>query len=124
MKMPRAAPDAVARFERLCPTGAGITVRTMFGQPAAFVTGNMFLGVFGDAVFLRLSEEDRAAGLLLEGARLFEPMPGRPMREYVVLPSTILGDAARARPWVDRAVRYARGLGPKKPRPAARPKGR
>jgi TfoX/Sxy family transcriptional regulator of competence genes len=122
MKMPRAGPEAVARFQVLLPTGSGITVRTMFGQPAAFVTGNMFLGVFGDAVFLRLSEEDRAAGLLLEGSRLFEQMPGRPMREYVVLPTALLADAARARPWVDRALRYARGLGPKKARPSARRK--
>ncbi|HEY6238923.1 MAG TPA: TfoX/Sxy family protein [Thermoplasmata archaeon] len=122
MKMPRAGPEAVARFQKLLPTGSGITVRTMFGQPAAFVTGNMFLGVFGDAVFLRLSEEDRAAGLLLEGSHLFEPMAGRPMREYVVLPTTVLADAARARPWVDRALRYARGLGPKRSRPPARRK--
>jgi TfoX/Sxy family transcriptional regulator of competence genes len=122
MKMPRAGPEAVARFQILLPTGSGITVRTMFGQPAAFVTGNMFLGVFGDAVFLRLSEEDRAAGLLLEGSRLFEPMPGRPMREYVVLPTALLANAARARLWVDRALRYARGLGPKKARPSARRK--
>ncbi|MCI4360833.1 MAG: TfoX/Sxy family protein, partial [Thermoplasmata archaeon] len=97
MKLPAADPGAVARFEQLCPTGPGISVRPMFGQPAAFVTGRMFFGVFGGDVFVRLSEEDRKTGLLLPGARPFEPMPGRPMREYVVLPESLLAEPARAR---------------------------
>jgi len=121
MNFPRADPVAVARFERLVPSADDVVVRPMFGHPAAFVTGQMFLGVFGDSVFVRLSEADRPGGLRLPGARLFEPMPGRPMREYVVLPPTVADDRARAAPWVDRALRYARGLGPKeKKRPARR----
>jgi TfoX/Sxy family transcriptional regulator of competence genes len=113
MKFPRADPRAVARFEGLVPAADDVVVRPMFGHPAAFVTGNMFLGVFGDSVFLRLSETDRPAGLRLAGAHLFEPMPGRPMREYVVLPPALADDRTLARPWVDRSLRYARGLPPK-----------
>ncbi len=112
--MPRADPAAVARFQDLLPVADDVTVRPMFGQPAAFASGNMFLGVFGDAVFLRLAEADRVAGLRLAGARVFEPMPGRAMREYLVLPDPVLGDPARARPWVEKSVRYARSLGPKR----------
>ena len=124
MKMPHADPDAVARFERLCPATAGVAVRPMFGQPAAFVDGNMFLGVFGDAVFVRLSEDDRAIALGLDGAHLFEPMPGRPMREYVVLPVEVLNDAAKAGPWIERSVKYARAIGPTKTKKRGRPSGR
>jgi len=113
MKFPTADPTAVARFERLVPRASGVEVRPMFGHPAAFVTGRLFLGVFGDSVFVRLSEQDRPAGLRLRGARPFEPMPGRPMREYVVLPPDVAEDRAIAGPWVDRALRYVRGLGPK-----------
>jgi hypothetical protein len=124
MKLPPADPTAVARFQRILPDAPDVTVRPMFGQPAAFVVGRMFLGVFGGDVFVRLSDADRTAGLLLDGARRFEPMPGRPMREYVVLPASLVADPARARPWVDRALGYVRGLGPKPAQRAGRPKAR
>jgi TfoX/Sxy family transcriptional regulator of competence genes len=124
MNFPRADPLAVARFEGLLPTADDVVVRPMFGHPAAFVGGNLFLGVFGADVFVRLSEEDRPAALALRGAHPFEPMPGRAMREYVVLPPAAAADRARVGPWVDRSLRYARGLrrkaakrsAPKRPR--------
>ena len=124
MKFPHADPQAVARFERLVPTEPDVAVRAMFGHPAAFAAGNLFLGVFGESVFVRLSDEDRPAALRLDGARPFEPMPGRPMREYVVLPPSLAGDRARAGRWVTKALGYARGLGPKaKKRPAGKRPG-
>lgn len=114
-KLPRADPAAVARFERLCPEDPSVVRRKMFGQAAAFAQGQMFLGVFGAEVFVRLAEPDRPAALALPGARPFAPMAGRPMREYVVLPPAILDDPARGAEWVRRALDYARSLGPKRP---------
>ncbi len=52
MKMPRASPAAVKLFGELAGALPTASVRKMFGQPAAFVNGNMFLGVFGGDVFL------------------------------------------------------------------------
>jgi len=43
-------------------------------------------------MFVRLAEEDRAALLARPGAVVFSPMMGRPMREYVVLPQSVLED--------------------------------
>jgi len=43
---------------------------------------------------LRLSDEDRAKFLRLPGAKPFEPMAGRPMREYVELPPEVMGSPA------------------------------
>ena len=57
----------------------------MFGYPCLFVKGHMAAGLFQEDVFVRLGEPDRAAVLQL-GGRAFEPVPGRPMREYVILP--------------------------------------
>jgi len=34
----------------------------MFGNQAAFVNGDMFAGLFGDRLFVRLSDEDRPTG--------------------------------------------------------------
>jgi TfoX/Sxy family transcriptional regulator of competence genes len=113
MKMPKASADAEARFRALVPGTPEVEVRRMFGQPAAFYRGQMFLGVFGTEVFLRLSEADRSAASQVKGTHPFEPMPGRPMREYVVFPESVLGDPASAKRWRDRSVAFARTLPPK-----------
>lgn len=115
MKIPKPDADAIRRFERLVPRAPGITVRKVFGQPAAFVSGNMFLGVFGSSVFVRLDETRRAEALKVAGAAVFEPMPGRAMREYVTLPSPILESGREAERWAGYAYEYARSLPAKKP---------
>jgi TfoX/Sxy family transcriptional regulator of competence genes len=116
VKIPSAAPEAVAQFESLAPVAPDIARRVMFGQPVAFLNGNMFFGVHGDRLFLRLSTEDRAEAAKLPGVTPFEPMPGRPMKEYVVLPPSLVRDGRRAREWIGRSTGYVRGLPPKKPK--------
>jgi len=59
MKISPPSAAAIARFEALLPEDPRVTRRPVFGQPAAFVNGNMFLGVLGSEVFVRLSEADR-----------------------------------------------------------------
>jgi len=86
VKVPRAAPSAIALFDRLRPTDAAVRSRKLFGQPAAFVNGKLFFGVFGEELFVRLSAQDLAKTTAAEGFRPFEPMPGRPMRGYLILP--------------------------------------
>jgi len=48
-------------------------------------------------------------------ALLFEPMPGRPMKEYVVVPPA-LADSAEVDDWVRRSRAYAGQLPAKKPK--------
>jgi TfoX/Sxy family transcriptional regulator of competence genes len=86
----------------------------MFGNVAAFVNGNMFTGLFGRELFVRLSEDDRAE-LIGEGGAEFQPMPGRAMKEYVSLPRTWRDDPKGARAWIERSLEWAAGLPPKKP---------
>ncbi len=59
--------------------------RKMFGGLTLFVNGNMFAGVHGRKIVLRLSEAERANAQAEAGALPFEPMPGRVMKEYVVV---------------------------------------
>ena len=116
MKMPKAGGEAVAAFRELLKEVPEAVERPVFGQPAAFVRGNMFLGVFGSNVIVRLSEPDRALAHKELGAKPFEPMPGRPMREYVVLPAKVLQDPKLAAAWTARARQYATELPAKKPK--------
>ena len=84
----------------------------MFGSVAAFAGGQMFMCLFADELYYRLGETDRTELIAAGGAPL-EPMPGRPMREYVAL----AGWQARTQPareWSERALAYAISLGPKK----------
>jgi TfoX/Sxy family transcriptional regulator of competence genes len=117
--------ELVEVFEAVMP-GFPAVARKMFGYPAGFVNGNMFMGLHEHRFVVRLPEGERAELLGLEGAETFEPMAGRPMREYVVVPATLAADPARLEPWVAKALAYAAALPPKAPRdPKSKvPKGR
>lgn len=85
------APEEMVRlFENAMMEFPMARTRKMFGYPAAFVNGNMFAGLFQDEMFLRLADDDRAAIRKEFGTKLFEPIPGRPMRGYVEMPRYVL----------------------------------
>jgi TfoX/Sxy family transcriptional regulator of competence genes len=93
-------------------TGLG-EPRKMFGYPCSFVNGNMFAGLFQTGLFLRLSEPDRVKFLKLPGAKQFEPLPGRPMREYVTAPAEMSHQPGLVAKWLSRAFTYGSSLHPK-----------
>ena len=94
--------------------------RPMFGYPAYFINKNMFAGLFQNNLFLRLSPEQ--AGTLRKSfptlANL-EPMPGRPMKNYYVLPEKLHEDAHKMQKVVEDAAGYCRSL-PEKVKQARR----
>lgn len=110
-------PDADTReaFELLVPDDPRVTVRPMFGNVAAFANGNMFTGLFGTDLFVRLPNDERAE-LMAKGGAEFAPMPGRAMKEYVVLPGDWREDRTTATAWVERSLAWALQLPPKKPK--------
>jgi TfoX/Sxy family transcriptional regulator of competence genes len=116
-KMPKftPAPESLkARFAEIIARYPEAEPRKMFGYPCAFVSGQMFLGTFADRVMMRLSEQDRAAFLKLPDAKLLEPMPGRPMREYVQVPRELMESDKQLYKWIDKSIAYAAALPPKK----------
>ena len=113
MKIPKMDVESRSWFESLVPEAPDVTTRPMFGNLAAFVNGNMFLGLLGQQVAVRLPEEQREELLKQKGAAPFEPMKGRPMKEYVVLPETWKKSRAKAEKWVDRSLAFASTLPPK-----------
>src|SRR5262245_47132439 len=76
--IPKPGDDAKEAWRALLPDDPRVSVRPMFGNLAAFVNGNMFTGLFGNDVFVRLPEDERDA-VMKAGGRPFEPMPGRGM---------------------------------------------
>ena len=110
----RPAPEELVRaFTATVQSLPGTELRRMFGYPCAFANGQMFAGLHQESMIIRLSEEERARFLDLEGASPFEPMPGRPMRQYVVVPPAMVTDEGPLRAWLEKALAYARSLPPK-----------
>jgi AcrR family transcriptional regulator/TfoX/Sxy family transcriptional regulator of competence genes len=114
MEIPRATPAARALFDTLVPSDTPVEVKPMFGNIGAFVNGNMFMGVFGSDVGLKLTDADQKA-LRAAGGQAYGPAE-RPMGGYVSLPAAF--NAETARPWVKKSVDYVGGLPPKAKKPS------
>jgi TfoX/Sxy family transcriptional regulator of competence genes len=104
-------------FAEALPDDPRIERRKMFGYPSIFVHGNMCAGLFGDGMFARLSAADRAA--LPGGGAPFEPMPGRPMKDYTLVPDDVLADDAALADLLAKAVAHTASLPPKEKGKAA-----
>jgi len=114
LKIPRPDKESMALFRSLVPEDDRVTVRPMFGNISAFVNGNMFFGIFGDDSFLRLSEEDRIELLKNKGASMLEPMKGKPIKDYVVVPGTWRDRPETLSSWISKALEWSSMLPPKK----------
>jgi TfoX/Sxy family transcriptional regulator of competence genes len=110
--MPKASDAEKDRFRRLVSDLPGVEVKPMFGQLGAFINGNMFAGLFGSDVGVRLAEDDRGT-LEAAGAGPFGPAE-RPMSGYLSLPAGT-DDEAAAR-WIAAAAQHVAALPPKAPR--------
>ncbi len=83
MKMPKPSDEAKAALARVVPDEPAITIKPMFGQLSGFVNGNMFIGIFGEDLILRLPD-DEIARVKKQGGHDFEPVAGHKMGGYVV----------------------------------------
>src|SRR5437588_8044739 len=55
-------------FRTLVPENPRVEIKPMFGNLAAFVNGNMFMGLFGSDLGLKLADADRERLLAEDGA--------------------------------------------------------
>ena len=87
----------------------------MFGNPAFFIDGKMFTGVFGETIFLRLGEV-RVKAFLTEypNAAIFEPVKGRFMKEYMAVPQQLITNDLDFKCWLKESYNFTRSLPKKK----------
>lgn len=84
--------DARARYDEiaddLAARNAEVTLGQMMGMPAIKAGGKMIGGFWQDCLVVKLPDEKlREQALALDGASLFDPGGGRPMREWVQVPA-------------------------------------
>jgi TfoX/Sxy family transcriptional regulator of competence genes len=117
MQIPRPSQDDKEYFTALVPAGPDVEIKPMFGNLGAFVHGNMFAGLFGSDVGVRLGDDDRAALQEVDGAGPFGPAE-RPMGGYVSLPASWRDQPETAADWVAKALDYVQAFPPKQKKPA------
>ena len=121
MEIPKPSEGDKAYFRSLLPEEA--EVKPMFGNLGAFVNGNMFCGLFGADVGIRLTDPHDQTRLAHAGGGPFGPSE-RPMGGYLSLPVDWRDQPGHptAREWVLLAFRQVSALAPKPPKPRkARP---
>ena len=118
--MPRPSDRAKAAFTDLLPEDDAVVTKPMFGNLSAFVNGNMFAGLFGEDLFVRLPDAE-AATIKRQGGRPFEPVTGRAMTGYVMVPATWQRKPESVQAWVTRALTLTRAMPAKaKKKPATK----
>jgi len=107
-KMTQPTAAGRARFDALVDelkNELDVVGASMFGMPSIKRRGGKaFAGLSGDDMVFKLDGDEHAAALALEGAHLFEPMAGRPMKAWVQVPPT------HETQWADLARKAEAGL--------------
>jgi len=98
-------------FDELVPEGAN--KKSMFGHPAMWVGGNMFVMLVDDELGVRLGDEHKQEFLELRGAVTFEPRGKCNFHGMVRVPKSKLKDKTFLRNWVERAFLHTASLPPK-----------
>jgi hypothetical protein len=109
----KSSPELVERFGTVLDAFPEAERRKMFGYPAAFVGGNLATSLFHDRWVVRLPDEEIEPAKA-SGAAAFEPMPGKPMKGFVLVPPADVADDATIRGWLERGLAKARSMPPKK----------
>ena len=86
-------------MDDLCARNDHVVLGKMFGMDCFKANGKAAGGAWqGHMVFKLTDEATRGRALAVPGAHAFDPMGGRPMREWVVIP------AAESDRWAELAV--------------------
>jgi TfoX/Sxy family transcriptional regulator of competence genes len=112
VEIPKPSEEDKQFFRSLVPEDPHVEIKPMFGNLGAFVHGNMFAGLFGSTVGVRLGEADAAELAAIEGSGDFGPAE-RPMGGYLSLPGAWRDDTDLAASWVLKAHAHVSSLPPK-----------
>jgi hypothetical protein len=88
--------------------------RTLFGFPAYFIKGNMFIAAHEDNIIIKIPNE-RKNDLKKQYREVgdFEPMPGRVMKEYLVIPKNVYSNKEKFSRLLEVSLEYVSSLPPK-----------
>jgi TfoX/Sxy family transcriptional regulator of competence genes len=83
----------------------GVAEKKMFGGVGFLLNGNMCIGVWKDALIVRLPAEEAEEALKEPHVRAFN-VSGRPMKGWLLVGPEGLADDDRLSDWIGRAAKF------------------
>ena len=95
---------------------APVRRKNMFGSAAWFLEANdlMFAGAWGEGIMIRVGEQVASYLIEIGEAEPFDPMGGRPMREYAFIDGHRIAEDDELLDWLNEASDFTASLPPKK----------
>ncbi|HET9931181.1 MAG TPA: TfoX/Sxy family protein, partial [Polyangiaceae bacterium] len=118
MKLVKPSQGLILEFKAVVAQLPRAEPRKMFGYDAAFVNGNMAVGLWQDTCVLKLSAQHQAELLQAGHAKPFAPAKGRAMSAWLELSAELAHDPEELLVWSRRAIEYTATLPPKVPKAA------
>ena len=97
------------RIRAIVRRHVGVSERKMFGGLAFLVRGNMFCGVVGGDLIVRVGPDAYEAALSQPHARQMD-FTGQPMKGLVYISREGIASADDLRAWVGQGLRFGRSL--------------
>lgn len=94
--------DALARKR-------GIDEKKMFGGVGFLLNGNLLVGIWKDALIVRLGPDESEEALREPHVRVFD-ITGRPMKGWVLVEPEGIEEDDQLKGWIERAMKYVRAL--------------
>lgn len=101
------------RIRGMLPQDRAIAERRMFGGLAFLYHGHMFCGVTGADLMLRLGDAGATEALKQPHTRPMD-FTGKPLKSMIYVAAKGIDREAALQAWIERALRFARTLPPKK----------
>ncbi|HYJ11071.1 MAG TPA: TfoX/Sxy family protein, partial [Polyangiaceae bacterium] len=113
MKLIKPSPGLIAEFKAVVAQLPRAEPRKMFGYDAAFVNGNMAVGLWANTCVLKLAEAHREQ--LVKSGHAVPFMPGKNMKmgAWLELSEELANDPEELLAWSARAIDYVATLPPK-----------
>ena len=90
----------------------GVVEKKMFGGLAFMIGGNMFCGIVGDRLMVRVGPGQFEEALKLPHARPMD-FTGRPMKGMIYVEPAGIDSDGRLKEWVNRGMKFVSTLPPK-----------
>ena len=112
-KWSKSTPQLVAHFQATMDTFPHVENRKMFGYPCCFKNNHLFTGLHEENWILRLEKSDLELFCSQFNTAVFEPFPGRKMKEYAILPLHVRENKILLQGWIEKSISYVESLPPK-----------
>jgi len=101
-----------ARIRKALARKRGTEEKKMFGGVGFLLNGNLLVGVWKDALIVRLEPEESTDALREPHVKAFD-VTGKPMKGWILVEPQGIEDEDQLQGWIEQAMKFVKSL-PKK----------